>query len=252
MNYLELNCEYCGVKILRYEKTHEANLKKGRKTYCSISCANRENKKSAGDRQKEASIETFEQRFFDRVDKTENCWFWKGLKTKRGYGVCKKLGKNITTHRISYEMHKGSIPDGMCVLHKCDNRCCVNPDHLVLGTHQDNLDDMFCKNRHIKGEKSCKSKLTEAQVIEIRNLSKDNTKNQLANMFNVSPHTIYSVVSRRSWKHLDTNDERKGMVTIPININMAKLILKYIPNDSDESKNLLRIVNCSFQGLSED
>lgn len=101
-----------------------------------------------------------EERFWEKVNKDgpthpnceAQCWVWAGSLNTKGYGLISSNGGNIVTHRISYELHNGSIPDGLLVLHRCDRPSCVNPNHLFLGTHQDNMDDMAAKGRSTRGK----------------------------------------------------------------------------------------------------
>lgn len=92
---------------------------------------------------------SFEDRFWARVEKTDRCWVWNGsLFSGSPYGQVKQNGKTKQVHRVSWELHFGAIPDGLCVCHKCDNPPCVRPDHLFLGTNHDNVMDSVMKGRN--------------------------------------------------------------------------------------------------------
>jgi hypothetical protein len=150
-------------------------------------------------------------RILGNITKTVNgCWEWNGSKTY-GYGkiiVGSRLDgtrKTARVHRIAYQVFVGEIPQGKFVCHKCDNPSCVNPEHLFLGTRQDNVDDREQKNRnhHVIGEKNPKSKMTDAKVIEARELySYGYTSRMLAEKYGMDHTTILDIVKGRSWKHL--------------------------------------------------
>jgi hypothetical protein len=149
------------------------------------------------------------KRFWEKVDRSDSgCWNWKGYGTK-GYGMfrvspdCKKL-----SHRISFELHNQRvIVPRMFIMHSCDNRKCVNPNHLSEGTNQDNMDDKVAKNRQskLKGIDNPCSKLTELQVLEIRAkyASEDRkTHVQLSEEYGVSKSLISFIVNRKAWGHI--------------------------------------------------
>jgi hypothetical protein len=150
-----------------------------------------------------------ERRFQLQICKMNNgCWNWTGAHDKDGYGWIRVSGKQIAAHRYSYTASHGQIPGGMQVLHTCDNPCCVNPDHLFIGTQQNNVDDMIEKGRraNICGEKSILAKLTEEQVIDIRTRYTPrhpvNGCNAMAREFGVGQMEISRIVNRKRWKHI--------------------------------------------------
>ena len=143
---------------------------------------------------------------FNRLyEKRDNgCWEWVGHKNIRGYGMQRFGSKAEFAHRKSYKLHRGEIPNGLCVLHKCDNPGCVNPDHLWLGTIQDNNLDCVRKDRHSKGEGRPGCKLKEKDVLEIRDLHQSGklSAKEISIMFDLDWSYIYQILSKRKWKHI--------------------------------------------------
>lgn len=154
----------------------------------------------------------FKDRFWGKVRKSDGCWEWTGA-TTTGYGsMGNGQGRTELAHRISWRLHFGPIPAGICVCHHCDNPPCVRPDHLFLGTHSDNQRDAGRKGRTTlqrypeltRGEAHPRAKLTEAMVREIRRaVSGGESGNALARKLGFDPSTIHHVVRRRRWKHVD-------------------------------------------------
>lgn len=149
---------------------------------------------------------SLEDRFMSHVQKSDDpddCWEWIGAKYINGYGEFGIKNKTCLAHRVSYALFIGNIPDGMFVCHRCDNHSCVNPSHLFLGTHQDNIQDMMNKDRQNRGERHGMHKLTEQKVYQIREkLEQGYSHQQIANMFGVSRKTISHIKSKRDWKWL--------------------------------------------------
>lgn len=116
-------------------------------------------------------------RFWKKVDRSphpKGCWLWTAYRNKDGYGMIKWGGRRVESgHRISYLLANGEFSDELFVLHKCDNPRCVNPEHLFLGTHQDNVDDRDNKNRQSAGENRPLHKITNEQAEEIRERCKN-------------------------------------------------------------------------------
>ena len=161
------------------------------------------------------------------------CWVWTAGKAE-GYGVLRVNGKNMGAHRFSWEIHYGPIPQGLWVLHRCDNRSCPRPDHLFVGTCADNEADKKAKGRQAKGERQGTythpesrsrgsrngahtrpenrprgerhggAKLTESDIIQIRQEYKNGNANQyeLAALFGVKQSQIWQIIHYKSWKHI--------------------------------------------------
>ena len=144
-------------------------------------------------------------RFMRRVVFSANgCWYWLGSRDNGGYGTLPALGEN-KAHRVAYRLFNGAIPKGAKVMHKCDTRCCVNPDHLLTGTQAENIADMIQKGRNRTtpqcGEANAMSKLTLENVEAIRALkSAGALQIDLSRQFGVSPMTISRAVRKETWK----------------------------------------------------
>jgi len=142
---------------------------------------------------------TIEERFWEKVRKGEGdeCWVWTAS-TVNGYGRLRVDGEAKTAHRVSWELNRGPIPDELHVLHKCDNKPCINPTHLFLGTNADNVRDCFQKDR------SGRAKLKVEDVLRMRKLYSVEkiTQGALVKLFGVAQQTVSSILNRTIWAHL--------------------------------------------------
>lgn len=141
------------------------------------------------------------------VDQLSGCWLFHGWRLPNGYGHIGAVGperKTTLAHRAAWIAFKGDIPKGMCVLHTCDVRNCVNPEHLFLGTLKDNTADMLAKGRQFtgnhRGERNSQAKLTEAMVRELR--TSNQSAYSLAKKWGVAPITAQQARRGHSWKHI--------------------------------------------------
>jgi endogenous inhibitor of DNA gyrase (YacG/DUF329 family) len=206
----EFKCEVCASKYRR-------KVWKGRQTsrFCSNECKN----KRVGTWVKgnplkfkwetateEEQMERLKINYYNLVIKNDGCWGWKGnTNSRRGYGrvTFKSKSKSISAHRASWLIHRGRVPEGMNVLHKCDNKMCTNPDHLFLGTAYENVRDMVYKNRQARGENSARSKLKENEVIDIKKMLAEGIKRgEIASKYGVTPEAISAIKTGKNWKHV--------------------------------------------------
>jgi len=165
------------------------------------------------------------ERFWSRViiiDDEKSCWEWQGAKDKDGYGRIgierKDFKKIYKTHRLSWELQNGPVPKENCICHHCDNPPCVRPDHLFLGTVWDNNHDKEKKNRQVRGELNGMRKLTEKEIVKIRELAYRGkfSQKEIAAMFLVSQSAISKIVRKERWLHVGFEDmikpaKKKGL-----------------------------------------
>jgi hypothetical protein len=148
-------------------------------------------------------------RFWSKVEigvvRKGKCWPWTAGTDECGYGKFRIAGKSYMSHRIVFQLIKGDIPNDLCVCHVCDNPPCCNPDHMWLGTFEDNMVDKVKKGRcgSTRGEANHRAKLTDVQVYEIREFIKQNISiPKIAKKYGLGKSTIYSIKYGISWKHL--------------------------------------------------
>lgn len=189
MSKPNVSCASCGVPLYR----EPSKQKRQTRFYCSARCRRR----FAG-RRRELALARLGQEFGK-----DACWPWPGATDRNGYPYLWSKGKTGRAHRISYETFIGAIPGGMCVLHSCDNRRCVNPHHLFVGTHQDNQRDKVTKDRQARGRQINTCKLTPAKVIALRmRATLGERQKQLASEYGITLNHCCAIVNRRAWRWL--------------------------------------------------
>lgn len=157
----------------------------------------------------------FADAFWKKVNKTTECWLWTAYKTDNGYGYTWDGSRNQLAHRLCWKLTRGEIPDGLCVLHHCDVPACVNPDHLFLGTHLENMADRDAKGRQPKGDqngahtrpdrlprgsKHGQAKLSEHQVLEIK--AAQGRQHEIAKRYGVSQTLVSAIRRGVKWAHI--------------------------------------------------
>ena len=139
---------------------------------------------------------------------TDACWPWTGKLDPKGYGSCWHKGQTRRAHVVAFEEESGPVPEGMGVLHSCDNPPCCNPTHLFAGTNADNVADKVAKGRQAKGEAVASAKLTEVIVVLCRNrhtpYSKVDGVKAMAEEFGVSIRAMSKACRGETWKHVAT------------------------------------------------
>lgn len=174
-----------------------ANPNHRKMKYCSLPCF------------ADSLRKTPEEAFWSKVNKDAagGCWLWTAAKERHGYGHFRHAHKDYRAHRYAYELASGPIPKGMEIMHVCDVKACVNPDHLQPATRLENMGDLKAKRLHVYGERSHNAVVTEEQVRKIRaeyrreNFSKSNAK-ELGARYGVTAEAILHIVARRTWSYV--------------------------------------------------
>lgn len=176
-------CPECGVQFPQSKKNPDIR-------FCSHACYSKSRRVPIA------------YRLWSKVRKDDGCWEWTGACGKTsGYGIISYQGKQTQPHRVAWELTHGPIPDGIYVCHRCDNRLCVRPDHLFLGTPKENTADMIAKGRVARGERMPQTRLTPDDVRAIRE-SNENYK-VIAARYGIGDMYVYEIRARRVWKHID-------------------------------------------------
>lgn len=145
------------------------------------------------------------ERFMDKVELDNNgCWLWTSTILRSGYGTMWYRGQTISAHRLSYQFYIGPVPERLHVLHLCDVKRCVNPEHLYAGTHQQNIQDRENRGKNMRGTGNPRAVLSAEDVLEIRRRYAAGEKPfEIARDYDgIGWGGIYSVCRRKTWKHI--------------------------------------------------
>lgn len=147
--------------------------------------------------------DTLESKFNRSFRVTPSCWIWLGNIDSKGYARILLNGAQYRASRFSYNLYIGTVPSRLLVRHRCDNPKCVNPEHLLLGTPQDNSNDMVSRDRQSRGDSHPKSKVNEKDVLEIRQLPKYGLPlRTIANMYGITISTAGRIINKKTWAHI--------------------------------------------------
>jgi hypothetical protein len=182
-------CKLC----MRQFQARQSDRLRGLHIFCSRMCSNKYHGIN-----KPTIRQAFDARYIPVP--FSGCWLWTGDLGRNGYARF----NNHLANRIAWSLFRGAIPKGMCVCHRCDVRQCVNPEHLFLGTHAENMRDMGDKGRartpQVRGERNPRAKLTEADVIAIR--SSTLLQRELARIYGLTPTYVSEIRTRAVWRHI--------------------------------------------------
>lgn len=177
-----VNCSHCGSSFRPERRSRQSQDK----VFCDKNC--------------QKQYFNHDDRIWENINKTDGCWYWTGVVHPTGYGMFRKR----QAHRVVYEKLVSPIDVGKILCHSCDTRSCVNPKHLVEGSHQDNMDDMVSKKRQSRGGRAGNTKLTPEIVVKLRFLYALGgvTYPSLARQFGYTIQLVTRAVTRRTWKSI--------------------------------------------------